>query len=134
VVLLVAMLSGSLFSLVALPETTSVGASGGLMGLLGLLVVAGFRAPRALPPQFGRGMVHGVVWVAATGLTAYAFIDNAAHAGGLLAGVGLGFALVPRDAALPLPAGSAMRTAGAAALAVLTLAWLACGAAILRPA
>jgi len=130
-VLLLSILSGSLLSTALLPETTSVGASGGLMGLLGFLLVLGRRLDRGLPPRFARSLVKGVLWVAATGVLAYAFIDNAAHLGGLLAGVGIGLALVPRDGVLPLPAPPITTRIGAAAMTALILVVLVCVAVLL---
>jgi membrane associated rhomboid family serine protease len=114
VVFVLSILVGSLFSMVLLPHASSVGASGGLMGLLGFLIVVGMRAATFLPPRFGRSLISGVLWVAATGLIAYAFIDNAAHAGGLLAGIALGLLLVPRTAVIPLTASPRMRAIGLA--------------------
>lgn len=53
-VFLVSGLTGSLFSLYLLPETTSVGASGGIMGLIGFILVMGIKLtsiPRRLVNQ-----------------------------------------------------------------------------------
>jgi membrane associated rhomboid family serine protease len=132
IVFLLSILSGSLFSLLLLPEATSVGASGGLMGLLGFLLVLGTRVSNGVPPRFVRSLMGGVLWVAATGIIAYAFIDNAAHLGGLLAGVGLGLVLVPRHARMPLPADPVTAGAGAASMVVLILVVLGSVAVLLR--
>lgn len=75
-----------------------------------------------------------MLWVAATGILAHAFIDNAAHLGGLLAGVGLGLGLVPRAGVMPLAAGPITTRAGAASMAVLTLVVLGCLAVLLKGA
>jgi len=134
IVFLVSILAGNLFSLVLLPRTTSIGASGGLMGLLGFLLVLGIRLSRGLPPRFLRSLIGGALWVAATGIIAYALIDNAAHLGGLLAGIGLGLALVPRGGVLPLSAGPQLARAGFAAMAGLALVAVACVVVILTTA
>jgi hypothetical protein len=55
---------------------------------------------------------------AVLGVLGFAFIDNAAHAGGLAAGLLAGRALVPAGGDLPEPAW--LRAAGWAALAVVT--------------
>lgn len=90
IVLLVSFVSGSFLSMVLLPATTSVGASGGRMGLLGFLIVLGIRYKPVLPREFVRSLVKGALWVAVAGLVAHAYIDNAAHAGGFLGGLGVG--------------------------------------------
>jgi membrane associated rhomboid family serine protease len=131
VVLLASLLTGSVFSLVLLPGTNSVGASGGLMGLLGFLIVTGHRHRPELPRGFVRSLVKGVLWVGAAGLLAYAYIDNAAHAGGLLAGLAAGWALAPGDAALPLGEGRRWRIAGVAGALAIGAVALASAAVIL---
>ena len=116
---------GSVFSLVLLPDATSVGASGGLMGLLGFLVVVGFRLRPRLPPHFRGVLVKGILWIALTGLVAHQIIDNAAHLGGLIAGLALGLILLPRGGTLPLPGTRASRGVGAVCLAGSLLAAVA---------
>ncbi|HYW14441.1 MAG TPA: hypothetical protein VE871_20915 [Longimicrobium sp.] len=60
---------------------------------------------------------------------AYRFIDNAAHAGGLLAGVLIGLLAVPGDARVPRWTGSTgLRRAGHAATGIV---WMAAAVAIL---
>ncbi len=76
----------------------SVGASGGIFGLVGILL-AGTRAhhplldrrARAIVPQLGTIVVVNL----AIGFLAAGTIDNAAHIGGLLAGLWLGFVVPP---------------------------------------
>lgn len=80
---------GSLLS-VALLSETSVGASGGILGIIGLLTALGYRAKSQFPPDFFRAMVLSIVLTALIGTLGFDFIDNAAHAGGLLAGLLLG--------------------------------------------
>lgn len=67
--------------------TTSVGASGGLMGWLGFLLVFETLHKRLVPQSARRRLAAGVVLTAIIGLVGYKFVDNAAHAGGLLAGM-----------------------------------------------
>jgi membrane associated rhomboid family serine protease len=124
-VLLISVLCGSLFSLWLMPNTNSVGLSGGLLGLLGFLIVLGLRYGAVLPAGFMKSLVKGVAWVAVAGFVAYRYIDNAAHAGGLVAGLALGLVLVPTDEWLPLAEPPALRAAGIAAAAILALAALA---------
>ena len=68
-------------------EKQSVGASGGLMGLLGFLLVFESLHRLLVPESSRRRLVAGVVLTAAIGIAFSHFIDNAAHAGGLVAGV-----------------------------------------------
>jgi membrane associated rhomboid family serine protease len=124
-VFLVSVAVGGVFSMVLLPDLTSVGASGGILGLLGFLVVVGLRLRPRLPQHFRSVLVQGILWVTLTGLVAYQLIDNAAHLGGLLAGLALGVLLLPRGGTLPLPGTRRSRTVGALCLAGSLLAAVA---------
>jgi membrane associated rhomboid family serine protease len=96
-------LGGSVLSYLLTPDT-SVGASGGIMGLIGCLAVIGFRFREILPPNFGRRMLYAVFLTGMTGLAARHVIDNAAHAGGLIVGAALGWMLVSSQTTLPIAA------------------------------
>ena len=65
----------------------SVGASGGLMGWLGFLLVFEILHRRLVPRRATRRLAAGVFLTALIGLIGYKYIDNAAHAGGLIAGM-----------------------------------------------
>lgn len=122
-VFLVTALTGSVASLL-LTEGTSVGASGGLMGLIGFLAVLGYARRRVVPAGFARMMVMDIALVGIIGLLGAAFIDNAGHAGGLVGGAVLGALLIPRDDRAPgvgWGPGVGVRAAGTAAMALLTL-------------
>lgn len=120
VTFLLAALVGSLVTLLLLPHTTSVGASGGLLGLIGFLLVLGYRRKTHLPPGFGRSVMINVALIALMGALAYSIIDNAAHLGGFAAGVAIGCTLVKRDdPVLPLTYGASLRVAGTVALFVI---------------
>lgn len=80
-------LVGSLASVVFYPDTTSVGASGGIMGVIGFLLVLSYQRRETLPPGFSRNILVSIAATAVMGLVAYSVIDNAAHLGGLVAGV-----------------------------------------------
>jgi membrane associated rhomboid family serine protease len=97
VVFLLSALSGSLFSLMLLPNSTSVGASGGLMGYTGFLFVAGLRRKEALPKGFFKSILFNLFFIAAIGLVGFVFIDNAAHFGGLVAGAACGMTFIKKD-------------------------------------
>lgn len=118
-VFLVSAFAGALASWTFLPAT-SVGASGGILGVLGYLLVLARRRHWELPSDFRRTIAYAVVFVAGLGVLGFAFIDNAAHAGGLLAGVLLGRALVSERDDRPEPAG--LQAAGELAVVVITVA------------
>jgi membrane associated rhomboid family serine protease len=79
----------------------SVGASGAIFGLVGV-IIAGTRAhhpvldrrARSIVPQLGMFVIINLVFGFATSATGFN-IDNAAHIGGLLAGLWLGFLVPP---------------------------------------
>src|SRR5262249_45211849 len=73
-------------------DAPSVGASGAIFGLFGVLAVFGFRYRREMPPAIRRAMTAGVLPVIAINLIigfSIRFIDNSAHIGGLLTGAAL---------------------------------------------
>ena len=90
--------AGSTASFVINPDVPSVGASGAIFGLFGLLFVALrvhkpalSRQAMSLAGQVGFLIVVNLV----IGFTLSAFIDNAAHVGGLLAGGWFGLVVPP---------------------------------------
>ncbi|HLM00095.1 MAG TPA: rhomboid family intramembrane serine protease [Pyrinomonadaceae bacterium] len=97
IVFLLAIIGGSLLSIIFMPEGRTVGASGGIMGLIGYLAIYGYRRKQQLPPDFLRTMLVNIGFVAAFGLIAYQIVDNFAHLGGLLVGSIYGFIQVPRS-------------------------------------
>lgn len=103
---IVAGLAGSVLSQLGGVEL-SVGASGGVFGLLGAGAVFGFKAKDQLPPGlrrvFGRGLVPWIVLNLAIGLFVPR-IDNLGHLGGLIGGVVLAPLLA--DRVLPTSQGS----------------------------
>lgn len=97
IVFALSVLGGSLLSLFLLPEGTSVGASGGIMGLVGFLAVYGYRRKKHLPPDFLKNMLINVAFIAAFGLVAWNIVDNYGHLGGFLVGGVYGLFMVPRN-------------------------------------
>jgi len=90
-------LFGSLFSY-ALSPSLSAGASGAIFGLVGALA-AFFTLHRKILGDYGRRRLINIGIIVALNLF-WGFsqpgIDNLAHIGGLLSGLGLGWALAPR--------------------------------------
>lgn len=128
-VFVLSALAGGAASLALPPDVASVGASGGLMGMFGFLAVMAMRRKRDLPEGFLKGLLINIALIAAVGALAYRFIDNAAHGGGLLAGVLIGVFAIPGDGRVPRwTAGRVLERAGHAATG---LVWLSAAAAIL---
>lgn len=82
---------GNLLSLVLYPNVTSIGASGGIMGLLGWILALAFQLRRIIPQEFLKSLFLSVFFIAILGVICFDFIDNAGHFGGLAAGFLLGY-------------------------------------------
>ncbi|MGA0846947.1 MAG: rhomboid family intramembrane serine protease, partial [Luteolibacter sp.] len=80
-------------------DAPSVGASGGLMGWLGFLLVFEWLHSRLVPRAATRRLLAGVALTALIGVVGFRYIDNAAHAGGLLAGIAYAAIVFPKSAA-----------------------------------
>lgn len=106
----------------------SVGSSGAVSGLFGLILVFVFRYRAHLSPEFRRGFMYNLLLVAAVNLMigfSQPNIDHSAHLGGLIAGGLCGLLFLP----LRFATGAALRTMrragiGAAALLGLSFAGL----------
>jgi membrane associated rhomboid family serine protease len=123
VVFLLSALTGSLFSLFLTPAT-SIGASGGILGLLGFLIALGYLRRGSLPRGLMKAMRSWLGLVLVVGVIGFLVIDNAAHLGGLLCGALLGAAASrlkrgESGAIVPLPAELPAYASGS--LAVLTI-------------
>lgn len=81
----------------------SLGASGGLLGMLGFLLVFEWMHRRLVPESSTRRLLAGLLMTAAIGVVGFRFIDNAAHAGGTVAGMLYAFAMFPRSSAATRP-------------------------------
>ena len=118
-VFLLAIIGGGLLSLLFMPEVVSIGASGGVMGLIGYLAIYGYRRKRQLPPDFLKSMLVNIGFIAAFGVVAYQIIDNFGHLGGLLTGALYGFIQVPEDLHRdPREAGKVAQFSGLIALGI----------------
>jgi rhomboid protease GluP len=107
----------------------SLGASAGIMGLIGAMIAFGVTERSALGQAVRSLYIRWVVYILVLGLLPGLHIDNAAHIGGLAAGFALGYVLSPPRARLlwrePLIRGAAIAsvllTVGAFGLMVLSL-------------
>ena len=111
-----------------LPGKPSLGASGGLLGMLGFLLVFEWMHRALVPESSRRRLLAGLVLTAAIGLVGFNFIDNGAHGGGLLAGMAYAFAVFPASSSPRRPKGHGIdRIAGSLALGLIgcSVAWTA---------
>jgi membrane associated rhomboid family serine protease len=97
IVFLLAAIGGGVLSLIFLPETPTVGASGGIVGFLGYLTVYGFKRRKLLPDGFLKNMLFNVGFMAFLGVFVVPNIDNFGHLGGLLVGAVYGLIQIPAD-------------------------------------
>ena len=94
---------GGLASFYWIPDKIAVGASGGLMGLLGFMLVFEYMHPRIVPKPARVRLLAGLVMLAVIGLLGMSFIDNAAHIGGLVAGMAYALVVFPASASTHRP-------------------------------
>ena len=91
---------------VVFSHTVAVGASGAIFGILGAFIFSLMRSPLYRHQRWTRSLVSQMVfWILvniAIGLSVK-FIDNAAHLGGLITGLALGF--LPHRVPPPSPGG-----------------------------
>lgn len=101
-------------------DAPSVGASGGLMGWLGFLLVFETLHSALVPRSAKRRLIGGVLMTALIGLVGYRFIDNAAHFGGLFAGMVYAGIVFPKSGSVLRPKMNATdRIVGMGSLAVI---------------
>ena len=122
-------IAGVVGSYVFNPESLSAGASGAIFGLFGVLLMFGIRNRRTVPAflrrAIGAGILPVIVLNLVIGFTIPA-IDNAAHVGGLLAGMLL--AVVVRFHEPGSSTGRLVRIGQVAALAIVLTAFGQVGA------
>lgn len=116
-VFLVSAFCGGLLSFIFLPVGNSVGASGGVVGILGFLTVYGFKRRKLMTNSLLKNMLFNIALIGFLGVFVIPNVDNFGHLGGLLAGAALGFLIVPGDLYKdPREAGTVLRYAGIASL------------------
>ena len=101
-------------------QATSVGASGGLMGWLGFLLVFETLHSKLVPRRSRRRLLGGILMTALIGLIGYRFIDNAAHFGGLIGGMIYAVIVFPKSSSVIRPNSNLTdRMVGSLSLAIL---------------
>ena len=112
-VFLLSALGGGALSLVLAPNGISVGASGGIVGLIGYLTVYAFRRREFISPAFRKSLLINIGFILVYGLVLYQVIDNFGHIGGLITGAVYGILQIPSNSyADPREAGSVMEALG----------------------
>ncbi|HVQ41228.1 MAG TPA: rhomboid family intramembrane serine protease [Vicinamibacterales bacterium] len=91
-----AAVAGNVVSWWLAPGADSLGASGAIMGVVGFLLVLGWRRPDDVPKTVRERVWMTVIAAGFIGALSIGLIDNAAHAGGAVAGAVLGLIAVPR--------------------------------------
>ena len=108
-------------------DDPSVGASGALFGMIGVLFVFGLRYRRELPEgfkrAFGTGMLPIILLNLGIGFMARGIIDNAAHIGGLLSGAAFAALVSYKRPGMPASVTIAWRVLQIAALLVVLLSF-----------
>jgi membrane associated rhomboid family serine protease len=117
IVLILSALGGGVLSLIFNPEVASVGASGGIVGLLSYLAVYAFRRRKFISHEFRKSLLINIGFILIFGLVLYRIIDNYGHIGGLIVGAIYGYLQIPGDEYVdPRSAGRVTSLAGVAAL------------------
>jgi rhomboid protease GluP len=122
IVFILSALGGGLLSLVFNPDAISVGASGGIVGLLSYLAVYAFKRRNFISAEFRRSLLINIGFILVFGLVLFSVIDNFGHIGGLIVGAVYGYIQIPGDEYIdPRAAGKATRLLGLAAVGLYIL-------------
>lgn len=117
IVFVLACIGGGLLSLYFLPDSVSVGASGGIVGLLGYITVYAFRRRRFVSPQFRKSLLINIGFLFVFGLILFNVVDNYGHLGGLIVGAIYGLIQIPSNEYVdPRAASRVIKIVGVAAL------------------
>ena len=119
IVFLLAAVGGGVLSLIFAPDGISVGASGGIVGLIGYLAVYAFRRRQFISAEFRKSLLINIGFILIFGLVLYEVIDNFGHIGGLITGAVYGFIQISGDEHVdPRNASSSVQFSGLAALGI----------------
>ncbi len=119
IVFLLSAVGGGVLSLIFAPDGLSVGASGGVLGLVSYLAVYAFRRRQFISREFRKSLLINIAFILVFGLVLYQVIDNYGHIGGLVAGAIYGFVQIPSDEYTdPRLAGSITESLGLASLGI----------------
>lgn len=119
IVFLLSAIGGGVLSVIFVPDGTSVGASGGIVGLIGYLAIYAFRRRQFISAAFRKNLLINIGFILVFGLVLFQVIDNFGHIGGLITGAVYGLIQIPSDAHVdPREASSTTQLAGLGALAI----------------
>ncbi len=119
IVFLLSAVGGGILSLIVSPDGRSVGASGGIVGLLGYLAVYAFRRRQFITPEFRKNLLVNIGFVLIFGLILIGKVDNSAHIGGLVTGAFYAFMQISGDPhSDPREGGSLAEFAGLASMGI----------------
>lgn len=120
IVFLLAAIGGGILSLIFMPDgLPSVGASGGILGLVSYLAVYAFRRRQFISAEFRKSLLMNIGFILIFGLVLYQQIDNFGHIGGLIVGAIYAFLQIPTDEHTdPRQASSLVEFAGIGALGI----------------
>lgn len=121
-VFFVSMLAGGIASAYGLPNQAMVGASGGIMGLLGFLLVFERLHARLVPKPAVRRLSAGLFFTFVIGFAGYQIIDNWAHGGGLIAGMLYAAIVFPKSSSPHRPRATRMDQVLGASIALVIIA------------
>ncbi len=97
IVFLLSAIGGGLLSLIFAPEGISIGASGGIVGLISYLAVYAFRRRQFISREFRKSLLINIGFILVFGLVLYQVVDNFGHIGGLIVGAVYGLLQIPGD-------------------------------------
>lgn len=86
IVFLASAVGGSMLSLIVNPNGISIGASGGIIGLVGYLAVYSFKRRDFITAEFRRSLIINIGFILVYGFVLVRTVDNFAHIGGLITG------------------------------------------------
>jgi len=119
IVFLLSAIGGGVLSLIAAPEGVSVGASGGIVGLIGYLAVYAFKRREFISQEFRKSLLINIGFILIYGILLYQIVDNYGHIGGLITGAAYASIQVPTDPYVdPRAASPATQIVGLASLGV----------------
>ena len=129
IVFLLSAIGGGILSFIFVPDGISVGASGGIVGLVSYLAIYAFRRRQFISAEFRKSLLINIGFILLFGLVLFQQIDNWGHIGGLITGAVYASLQIPSDEyADPRVAGPVTDAVGLASLGIYVAA---CGFSIL---
>ncbi|PCJ62022.1 MAG: hypothetical protein COA79_04875 [Planctomycetota bacterium] len=119
-----ACIAGSLASCFFSPFANSVGASGGILGLLGFLLGCSIKFRNFIPKDFFWAFLNPAMYIIIMGFAAKDVIDNAAHAGGFFMGFFLAFILQNHEEFVENQISNVKKTISASCLLLLVTSFI----------